>query len=58
MDKTNFRIQTKSGKFKFAGTGENSWFSLTKARELVNYKSGERIVEIYMQNGEILWERF
>ena len=58
MDKTNLRIQTKAGKFKFAGTGDNSWFNLTKARELVNYKAGERIVEIYMPTGEILWEKF
>lgn len=52
--KTTYRIQTKEGKIKFAGTGQDSWFTLDKARELVNYSEGERIIE---SNGvDILWE--
>jgi hypothetical protein len=51
-----YRIRTAEGKFKFAGTGKNSWFDLETARNLVNYEEGEQIVE---SNGvEILWEVF
>ncbi len=54
--KTSFRIETASRKIKFAGTGENSWFTLDKARKLVDYSKGERIIE---SNGvETLWEVF
>lgn len=54
--KTSFRIETAEKKIKFAGTGENSWFTLDEARKLVDYSKGERIVE---SNGvEILWEVF
>lgn len=37
-----------------AGTGEDSWFTLQKARSLVNYEIGQRIVEHDGVN--ILWE--
>jgi len=38
-----YRIHTKDGKIKFAGTGKDSWFSLDKARQIVNYKNSEQI---------------
>lgn len=54
MNRTQFRIETKDHRFKFAGTGQNSWFTLQRAKELVDYKAGERVVEC---NGYgILWE--
>jgi hypothetical protein len=48
-------VQVKeNGKFKNAGTGNDSWFTLDKARKLVNYEKGEMIVESDGVN--ILWE--
>jgi hypothetical protein len=49
-----YRIQTADRKIKYAGTGEDSWFTLEKARLLVDYTLGERIVESDGVN--ILWE--
>jgi hypothetical protein len=49
-----YRIQTADGKIKFAGTDFNSWFTLEDARNLVDYSSGERIIEHDGVN--ILWE--
>ena len=49
-----YRIQTSTGRILNAGTGQDSWFSLEKARALVNYNNGERIVESDGLN--ILWE--
>ncbi len=49
-----YRIQMSNGKILNAGTGKDSWFSLEKARALVNYHKGERIVESDGVN--ILWE--
>lgn len=54
---TNYRILTADGKLKFTGTEVGSWFSLEKARELVNYSEGEMIYE-YNNNGERLFEVF
>jgi hypothetical protein len=55
-DNFRYRIRTAEGKFKFAGTGKNSWFDLETARKIVNYEEGEQIVE---SNGvDILWEVF
>ena len=44
----NYRIFTKDGRVKFTGTLEGSWFSLEKARELVDREKGETI---YLCNG-------
>ena len=54
MDKARYRIQKANGYIKYVGTGEPSWFTLEKARLLVNYNDGERIVEHDGVN--ILWE--
>jgi hypothetical protein len=51
-----YRIRKENGKFKNAGTGNDSWFTLDKARKLVNYEKGEMIVESDGVN--ILWEVF
>lgn len=51
-----YRIQTKDGKFLNAGTGLDSWFTLDKARKLVDYNKGQRIIESDGVN--ILWEVF
>ena len=49
-----YRIVTANKHIKYAGTDKPSWFSLEQARQLVNYKAGEIIVE---HNGvDILWE--
>ncbi len=52
---TKYRILKSDGKFLGANRDDlPSWFSLQKARELVDYSSGERIIE---HNGmDILWE--
>jgi hypothetical protein len=56
MTKPNYRIQTADGRFRFAGTDQPSWLTLETARTLVNYETGERIVE---HNGvNVLWEVF
>ena len=49
-----YRIQKADKTILNAGTGEDSWFSLDSARELVNYEKGERIIESDGVN--ILWE--
>jgi len=54
--KLSYRIQNENGTYLNAGTGEDSWFSLEKARQLVNYDKGQRIVEHDGMN--ILWEAF
>jgi len=49
-----YRIQTADHKFLNAGTDKPSWFTLEKARQIVDYKAGQRIVE---HNGvNVLWE--
>ena len=53
-----YRIQTSDFRFKFAGTGENSWFDLQTARQKIDYSKNERIVEICKHTNEILWEVF
>ena len=54
--KTTFRIQRDNRTYLNAGIGEDSWFTLERARELVNYEKGQRIVE---HNGvDVLWETF
>jgi len=53
-DKRKYRIRTKDGRIKYAGTGEDSWFTLSEARDKVNYKAGEAI---YEHDGvRFLWE--
>jgi len=52
--KTSYRIQQQSGRFLNAGTGEESWFTLEHARELVDYEKGQRIIESDAMT--ILWE--
>lgn len=54
MKKINYRIQNSDGTFHNAGTGENSWFTLEKAREICDYSIGQRIVEHDGVN--VLWE--
>lgn len=49
-----YRIQNSDGTLAYVGTDSPSWFSLEKAREIVNYEQGQRIVE---HDGErVLWE--
>jgi hypothetical protein len=51
-----YRIFTADGRVKYAGTDSPSWFTLDKARELVNRDKGETI---YENNGvDNLWEVF
>ncbi len=52
--KANYRIQNSDGTFLNAGTGSESWLTLEDARNIVDYKSGQRIVEC--DGGNILWE--
>ena len=50
-----YRIITKEQKIKFAGTGENSWFTLMAAKLKVDYSKGEMIYE-YDKEGNRLFE--
>lgn len=52
-----FRIYTKDRKVKFTGTGEDSWFTLEKAKKLVDYSKGESIYEVD-PTGNPVWEVF
>lgn len=52
--KVTYRIQNEDGTFLNANTGLDSWFSLEKARELVKYELGQRIIESDGVN--VLWE--
>jgi hypothetical protein len=52
--KAKYRILTADKKILNAGTGLDSWFTLEKARQLVNYEKGEIIIEHDGVN--ILWE--
>ena len=54
--KTTYRIQNANGTYLNAGTGIDSWFTLERARELVNYDNEQRIIESDGVN--ILWECF
>jgi hypothetical protein len=56
-DKINYRIVTEDYRIKYAGTGHDSWFTLDKARKLVDYSKGEMIYE-YNYNGDMMWEVF
>ena len=56
-DKARYRIRKSNGNIKYAGTDYPSWFTLEKARELVNYSNGEMIYE-YDNFGDELWEVF
>ena len=49
-----YRIQNQNGTFLNAGTGQDSWFTLEKARNIVNRDTGQKIVEHDGVN--ILWE--
>lgn len=51
-----YRIQNQDGTFLNAGTGIDSWFSLEEARKLVDYNTGQKIVEHDGTN--VLWEVF
>ena len=54
--KNKYRILTKDRRIKFTGgTNVGSWFSLEKAKKLVNYENKESIYE-YDTNGDRLWE--
>jgi len=52
--KTNYRIRQEDGTFLNAGTGNDSWFTLDQARNLVDYSAGQMIVEHDGVN--VLWE--
>lgn len=52
-----YRILTKDRKIKYAGTGRDSWFTLEKAKSLVNRKNGEMIYE-FDAEGRPMWEIF
>jgi len=54
--KLRYRIQKEDGRFLNAGTGEDSWFTLDQARQIVDYSKGQRIVEHDGMN--VLWEIF
>lgn len=52
--KKKYRIVKSNGTLLNAGTDKPSWFTLEKARELVDYSKGEKIIE---HNGMYaLWE--
>lgn len=55
-DEHRYRIRKADGRFLNAGTGENSWFTLSQARTLVKYSEGEQIIESDGVN--VLWETF
>lgn len=50
-----YRIVTSDQKIKYAGTGENSWFTLMAAKLKVDYSKGEMIYE-YDKERNRLWE--
>ena len=52
-----YRILTAEGRIKYTGTIQGSWFTLEKARTLVNYELGEMIYE-YNYDRERMWEVF
>jgi len=54
LGSARYRIKTAEGKIKFTGTDEPSWFTLEKARKIVNYDAGEMIIE--HDGVDILWE--
>ena len=54
--KANYRIQNENGTMFNAGSGEDSWFTLEKARKIVDYGRGQRIIE--SDGVHILWEIF
>lgn len=54
-DKIKYRILTKDRKIKYAGTGEDSWFTIEKAKKLVDRTKGEMIYE-FTPNGDPMWE--
>lgn len=51
----NYRILTSDYRVKYVGTNIGSWFTLGKAKELVNYENGEMIYQ-YTKLGERLCE--
>jgi len=54
--KLNYRILTKEYKVKYAGSDMPSWFSLEKAKELVDYSAGEMIYEYNMDTMTRMFE--
>lgn len=55
-NKIKFRIITKDNTILNAGTDKDSWFTLDKARKIVDYKKEQKIIEHDGVN--ILWEIF
>lgn len=53
----NYRIQNENGTFFGTGSDIGSWFTFERAKELCDYKKGQRIVEICLKTHQILWER-
>ena len=52
--KMDYRIERKDKTLLNAGTGRPSWFTLERARELVDRARGQRIIE--SNGGRTLWE--
>ena len=55
VNKARYRIIDSNGRLKYTGTEMGSWFTLEKAKELVNYSNGEMIYE-FDYNGDRLYE--
>jgi len=55
VTKAKYRILNSNGRIKYTGTEMGSWFTLEKAKELVDYSQGEMIYE-YDNNGDPIWE--
>ena len=55
-DSARFRIITKDGRTKNAGTDRPSWFTLKQAAEEYDRNAGESIIEIDSATGRKLWE--
>ena len=54
--KATYRIITKKGLIKYAGSNRGSWFTLQQAKKLVNKKEGEKIYEYSLKTMRKLWE--
>ena len=55
INKAKYRILNSDGRIKYTGTEMGSWFTLEKAKQIVDYSQGEMIYE-YDNNGERLYE--
>lgn len=51
-----FRILDKNGLIKYTGSNIGSWFTLEKAKKLVNKSQGEKIYEYSNDYMNKMWE--